>query len=89
MWYVWNKQSDINGVPAESFLARHNHLQKDPVVYIKVDGGKVSQVEGKHTLAIVYGIDETLNNEKFISEYERVISMPLQEVGYEETARKN
>lgn len=80
MWSVWDKQSDINGFSAEAFLARNPHLKNNDVIYIKTVNGKVTQVEGKHVLAMVYEIDETLGNEEFVVEYERVISMPPEEV---------
>lgn len=75
MWNIWNKQTDINGISAESFLTRHPHLKNDAIVYIKIVDDKITQVEGKHTLAIVYGIDETLDNDRFITEYERMIAI--------------
>ena len=41
MWIVWDKKSDINGVPAESYLARNKCLAKEETIFLKVEGGKV------------------------------------------------
>ena len=76
MWTVWDKQTDINGVSAEEYLAENKHLQNEETIYIKT---AIVEVEGKNTLASVYGIDETLSNEEFIAEYERVIAEPAEE----------
>lgn len=78
MWYVWDKESTINGFLPSDFLARNKHLQNEATIYIKTVNGRVTQVEGKSILASVYGIDATLNDEEFIAEYERVISEPIE-----------
>lgn len=85
MWSVWDKTTDINGFPAEEFLARNKHLQNEATIYIKTVNGRVTQVEGKNILASVYGIDATLGDEAFIAEYERVISEPIEDEATEET----
>lgn len=72
MWSVWDKQTEINGFSAE-FISRHKHLQNEETILIKIVEGRVVQVEGKHGLANLYGIDPTLDTEAFIAEYERII----------------
>ena len=78
MWSIWNKHTDINGMPAEVFLGRHQFLQKEETIFLKTINGRVTNVEGKNILASVYGIDATLDNEAFIVEYERVLAEPAE-----------
>jgi hypothetical protein len=80
MWTIWDKKSEINGFSAGAFLARNKHLQNEEIIFLKSVNGRVTQVEGKMILAAVYGIDSTLSDEKFIAEYERVLSAPAEEV---------
>ena len=74
MWTVWNKKDEINGFSAEFILDRNKHLANEDVIYIKTVNGRVTQIEGKMILASVYGIDDTLLNDEFIAEYERIIN---------------
>ena len=78
MWYVWDRVSTINGFLPSDFLARNKHLQNEEIIFIKTVNGRVTQVEGKNILASVYGIDTTLPNDKFIAEYEYIISHPVE-----------
>ena len=79
MWTIWDKTSEINGFPAEAFLARNKHLTNEEVIFLKSVNGRVTQVEGKGILAAVYNIDINLPDNEFIAEYERVISTPVEE----------
>lgn len=79
MWTIWDKTSEINGFSAEWFLSRHKHLANEETIFIKTVNGRVTQVEGKGTLASVYGIDPTLANDEFIAEYERILTEPTEE----------
>lgn len=78
MWSVWDQKSEINGFSVDRFIARHKHLQNEETIFIKTVNGRVTQVEGKGILASVYGIDESLSNEAFIAEYERLIAEPVE-----------
>ena len=78
MWSVWDQKSEINDFSVENFIARHKHLQNEEIIFIKTMDGEVSQVEGKNTLASVYGIDKTLPNDEFIAEYERILVEPIE-----------
>lgn len=80
MWSVWNKETEINGFSAEEFLGHFPHLKNSEVIYVKTINDKVVQVEGKEILARVYSIDETLDDEAFIEEYQRIISTPVEEL---------
>ena len=70
MWEVWDKKSDINGFSAEHTFTSFKHLVGEEVIYIKTVGGRVTQIEGKNTLAQVHGIDPALTNDEFIAAYE-------------------
>ena len=70
MWSVWDKISPINGVPAERFFDRHKFLQKETTIYIRTEGGRVTNVEGKSILADNFGIDPALPDDEFIAAYE-------------------
>ena len=84
MWEVWDKQTEINGFSAEDFLSRRSkQMQREETIFIKKVNGRVTQVEGKIILASVYGIDETLSNEEFISEYERIMAEAAEETAAE------
>lgn len=80
MWTIWNKETDINGFPADAFLARNKHLTNEETIFLKSVNGRVTQVEGKMILASVYNIDPTLPDNEFIAEYERILSTPVEEV---------
>ena len=84
MWSVWDKKSNINSVSAERFLDRHKFLQKESTIYIRTEGGRVTNVEGKSILANNYDIDPTLPDDEFISEYERILATPPEEIHEEE-----
>ena len=79
MWSVWDKKSEINGFSAEFTLERFKHLQNEETIFIKTVNGRVTQIEGKSILAKVYGIDESLSNEAFIAEYERILAEPIED----------
>jgi hypothetical protein len=87
MWEIWDKQTDINGMSAERFLANNKHLANEETIFIKYVNGRATQVEGKNVLASVYGIDPTLDNQAFIEEYERVITA-VEEVVEEEVTEE-
>lgn len=88
MWTIWDKTSDINGHPAEGFLARSKFLKTEETIYIKTVDGRVTNVEGKNALASAYGIDPALSDEDFLAEYERVISAPAEDTAtYDELAQ--
>lgn len=74
MWTVWNKKDEINGFSADFILKRNSHLQNEETIFLKTVNGRVTQIEGKMILASVYGIDDTLSNDEFIAEYERIIN---------------
>ena len=80
MWSVWNKETEVNGFSAEAFIDHFPHLRNSEIVYIKTVNDKVVQIEGKEILAKVYSIDESLDNEAFIEEYQRIISTPVEEI---------
>lgn len=79
MWTVWDGQSEINGFSVERFIAKHKHLQDQETIFVKTVEGRVTQVEGKGILATGYDIDESLPNEAFIAEYERILTEPIEE----------
>lgn len=78
MWTIWNKTDEINGFSAEAFLARNKHLQNEEIIFLKSINGRITQVEGKMILAVIYGIDSTLPDDEFIAEYERILSEPFE-----------
>lgn len=84
MWSVWDKISPINGFSAQDFLEKNKHLQNDETIFIKTVNGRTTQVESKAILASAYDVDENLDNDAFIAEYERIINMPTEEVLIEE-----
>lgn len=84
MWSVWDKKSNINSVSAERFLDRHKFLQKESTIYIRTEGGRVTNVEGKSILADNYGLDPALPDDEFIAEYERILAAPDEEIPDEE-----
>ena len=79
MWSVWDKKSNINSVSAERFLDRHKFLQKESTIYIRTEGGRVTNVEGKSILAANYGINPALPDDEFIAAYEAMIAEPAPE----------
>ena len=76
MWSVWDKKTDINNCSAEYIFTTFSHLVREETIFLKTINGRVTQVEGKGTLAAVYGIDPTLTNDEFIAEYERILTEP-------------
>ena len=76
MWEKWDKQTDMNGYSSESWFESFPHLRGEETIYIKTANGKTVQIEGKNSLAEIYGIDPALPDEEFIAEYERVINLP-------------
>ncbi len=81
MWSIWDKKTDINGVPAERVLTvNFKHLANEETIYIKTVDDTVVQIEGKSILADHYGIDPALPDEEFIAEYERILAEPVEEV---------
>ena len=70
MWSVWDKQSEINGYPAEHYFKTFRHLVGEEVIYIKTANGRVTQVEGKSILANNYDLDPTLPDDEFLAAYE-------------------
>lgn len=79
MWEIWDKTSDINGVSAEHYRSSRPYIEDDTVVYIKRVNGRAVQVECKPTLAHVYGIDPTLDDQAFIEAYEAALAAPAEE----------
>lgn len=75
MWEIWDKKTSINGVSAEQFLLDTTELANEETIFIKYVNGRAVQVEGKGILASVYGIDQTLDNDAFIAEYEKAIAV--------------
>ena len=73
MWEIWNKQTPINGMSAERYLARNPDQAKEDTILIKYVNGRAVQVEGKGILASVYNLDPTLDNEAFIEAYEKAL----------------
>jgi hypothetical protein len=85
MWSIWDKKTDINGVPAERALTvNFNHLANEETIFIKTEDGHVSRIEGKSILANHYGIGPALPDDEFIAEYERILAMPPEEIPEEE-----
>ena len=70
MWIVWDRKSPVNGYSAEWFLDNHKSLAKNDVIFFKMVGDRVTQTEGKNTLAKVHNLDPTLTNDEFIAAYE-------------------
>lgn len=80
MWSIWDKKTDINGVPAERALTvNFNHLANEETIFIKTEDGQVSRIEGKSILANHYGIDPSLPDDEFIAAYEAIIAPPEEE----------
>ena len=74
MWEIWDKTSDINGMSADRFLADNKHLAGEGTVYVKRVNGMATEVQSKSTLAHVYGIDPTLDDQAFIEAYEAALA---------------
>lgn len=74
MWEIWDKETDINGVSAEHYRSTRPYIEDDTTVYIKRVNGRAVQVECKPTLAHVYGIDPTLDDQAFIEAYEATLA---------------
>lgn len=70
MWIVWDKKSDINGLPADRFLSRHKCLANQEIIYLLIIAGRVARVEGKSILARVYNLDPALPDDEFLAAYE-------------------
>lgn len=83
MWSVWDKISSINGFSASDIMVRNKHLRNEDTIFIKTEGGHVTNVEGKNILAKHYNIDPSLPDDEFIAEYERILATP--ETAPEET----
>lgn len=79
MWSVWDKKTNINGSTPEEFLKRNKHLMREEVIFLKTVNGRVTNVEGKSILGNNYGIDTSIPDSDFITEYERILSEPLEE----------
>ena len=70
MWSVWDKQSEINGYPAEHYFKTFKYLANENTIYLKTVCGRVTQIEGKGVLASVYDLDPSLPDDEFIAAYE-------------------
>lgn len=79
MWSIWDKKSEINGCSAEHMYGTFDHLVTEDTIYIRTEGGFVTNVEGKSILASMYGIDPTLPDDEFIAAYEAIIAPPEEE----------
>ena len=67
---VWDKTSSINGLEPQHFLSKppFKNYEGD-IILIYGEDDKVSQIECKDILAKVYGIDNTLSLDEFITQY--------------------
>ena len=67
---LWNKKDTINGKEASYFLEQKpfKDYEGDIILIYGVDD-KISQVECKDILASVYGIDNTLSLDEFMTQY--------------------
>lgn len=77
---LWNRTDTINGIEANYFLEQKPFKDyKGDIILIYSDNGKVSQVECKDILASVYGIDKTLSLDEFMTQYETILTTPVEE----------
>lgn len=80
MWTVWDKESNIDGHPAEYYLNTFPHLVAEKTIFLGSVNGKVVRIESKRILAKVHGIDPALPDDEFIAEYERILATPPEEI---------
>ena len=67
---VWDKTSSINGLDPQHFLSKQPFKNYEgDIILIYGEDDKVSQVECKDILAKVYGIDNTLSLDEFMTQY--------------------
>lgn len=77
---LWNRIDTINGIEARHFLEQNPFKDYEgDIILIYSDNGKVSQVECKDILASVYGIDKTLSLDEFMTQYETILTTPVEE----------
>ena len=78
-WQLWDKHSSINGLSAEDFMAKNKHLVGETEILIRFSGNQVVQVEGKQILSNIYGIDNSLEIDEFIQEYQNKLTATTNE----------
>lgn len=67
---LWNRTDNINGVAPSHFLNQPTFKNyAGDIILIYGDNGKVSQVERKDTLAIIYDININLSLNTFMATY--------------------
>ena len=67
---LWDRQTTINGVEASHFLNSQPFKNYNgDIILIYAENGRVSNVECKTILANIYGLDETLGLDDFMSAY--------------------
>lgn len=83
---LWNKETPINGKEASYFLNKEPFKNnKGDIILIYAENGAVSNVESKEVLAKIYGIDEALSIEDFMTMYEEKLNELNKEVENDET----
>ena len=78
---IWDKISSINGLEPQHFLSKPPFKNYDgDIILIYGEDDKISQVECKDILASVYGIDNTLSIDEFMTQYfEKLTSIETSE----------
>ena len=86
---IWDKISSINGLEPQHFLSKppFKNYEGD-IILIYGEDDKVSQVECKDILAKVYGIDNTLSLDEFITQYFEKLTQ-IETIEIDETSEIN
>lgn len=80
IYKVWDKISPINGLETQHFLSKQPFKDYDgDIILVYGEDEKVSQVECKDILAKVYGIDNTLPLDEFMTQYETILNTPIEQ----------
>ena len=79
---LWNRKDTINGKEASYFLEQKPFKDYEgDIILIYGKDDKVSQVECKDILAKVYGIDNTLSLDEFMTQYfEKLTTIETSEI---------
>ena len=86
---LWNRKDTINGKEASYFLEQKPFKNyKGDIILIYGKNNKVSQVECKDILAKVYGIDNTLSLDEFMTQYFEKLT-PIETSEINETSETN
>jgi hypothetical protein len=67
---LWNKTSEINGVPAEHFLKNNIEFTMDDVFLVYNESGLVERIESVATIKSILGLPVDTSFEDLVAAYE-------------------